>query len=154
MTSFRSRAKGWRWNKSPDRLFPLFAPGLIAVRDHAPVDIGGVNKFHTFLHGVWIADTLRSSIKIVDCESPQKRVSQVTAAVRSPEDRRRVNVKRSATDLCALPCGCLASKGRGGLLFLYNSQLLTVRGNGTTSRILPIPVRYITQRSNPRPNPE
>ncbi len=94
------------------------------------MDIGGVNKFHTFLHGVWIADTLRSSIKIVDCESPQKRVSQVTAAVRSPEDRRRVNVKRSATDLCALPCGCLASKGRGGLLFLYNSQLFTVRGNG------------------------
>ena len=32
-----------------DRLFPLFAPGLITVRDHAPVDIGGVDKFHRFL---------------------------------------------------------------------------------------------------------
>ena len=35
----------------------------------------------------------------------------------------------------------------------YNSQLFTVLGNGITSRIFPIPVRYITQRSNPRPNP-
>ena len=35
----------------------------------------------------------------------------------------------------------------------YNSQLFTVLGNGITSRILLIPVRYITQRSNPSPNP-
>ena len=35
----------------------------------------------------------------------------------------------------------------------YNSQLLTVLGNGMTSRIFAIPVRYITQRSNPSPNP-
>ena len=36
----------------------------------------------------------------------------------------------------------------------YSSQLPTVLGNGITSRMLPIPVRYITQRSKPRPNPE
>ncbi|GEM_PF-6751928 len=35
----------------------------------------------------------------------------------------------------------------------YSSQLFTVRGNGMTSRMLPMPVRYITQRSNPRPKP-
>ena len=35
----------------------------------------------------------------------------------------------------------------------YNSQLFTVLGNGITSRILDIPVRYMTQRSNPSPNP-
>ena len=35
----------------------------------------------------------------------------------------------------------------------YSSQLFTVLGNGITSRILPIPVRYITQRSNPSPKP-
>ena len=35
----------------------------------------------------------------------------------------------------------------------YSSQLLTVLGNGITSRILDIPVRYITHRSNPSPNP-
>jgi len=36
----------------------------------------------------------------------------------------------------------------------YSSQLFTVLGNGITSRILPMPVRYITQRSKPRPKPE
>ena len=36
----------------------------------------------------------------------------------------------------------------------YRSQFFTVLGNGITSLIFPIPVRYITQRSNPRPNPE
>ena len=35
----------------------------------------------------------------------------------------------------------------------YNSQFFTVLGKGMTSRMLPIPVRYITQRSNPRPKP-
>lgn len=35
----------------------------------------------------------------------------------------------------------------------YSSQLLTVRGNGITSLILPIPVRYITHLSKPRPKP-
>ena len=38
-------------------------------------------------------------------------------------------------------------------ILYYNSQLFTVLGNGTTSRILPIPVKYITQRSKPRPKP-
>ena len=38
-------------------------------------------------------------------------------------------------------------------IITYKSQLFTVLGNGMTSRMLPIPVRYITQRSNPRPNP-
>ena len=35
----------------------------------------------------------------------------------------------------------------------YSSQLLTVLGNGITSRMLDIPVRYITQRSKPSPKP-
>ena len=35
----------------------------------------------------------------------------------------------------------------------YSSQLPTVRGNGSTSRMLEMPVRYMTQRSKPRPNP-
>ena len=35
----------------------------------------------------------------------------------------------------------------------YSSQLFTVLGNGMTSRMLPIPVRYITHLSNPSPNP-
>ena len=35
----------------------------------------------------------------------------------------------------------------------YSSQLFTVLGNGMTSRILPIPVRYMTHLSNPSPNP-
>ena len=35
----------------------------------------------------------------------------------------------------------------------YSSQLPTVRGNGSTSRMLEMPVRYMTQRSNPRPKP-
>lgn len=42
-------------------------------------------------------------------------------------------------------------------IFLYPtnqiSQLPTVRGNGITSRMFDTPVRYITQRSNPRPKP-
>ena len=36
----------------------------------------------------------------------------------------------------------------------YSSQLFTVLGNGITSRMLDIPVRYITQRSKPSPKPE
>ena len=36
----------------------------------------------------------------------------------------------------------------------YSSQFPTVLGNGMTSRMLPIPVRYMTQRSKPRPKPE
>ena len=39
-------------------------------------------------------------------------------------------------------------------VYSYNSQLPTVRGNGITSLMLDTPVRYITQRSKPRPNPE
>jgi hypothetical protein len=35
----------------------------------------------------------------------------------------------------------------------YSSQLLTVLGNGITSRILPMPVRYITHLSKPSPKP-
>ena len=35
----------------------------------------------------------------------------------------------------------------------YSSQLPTVRGNGSTSRMLEMPVRYMTQRSKPRPKP-
>ena len=35
----------------------------------------------------------------------------------------------------------------------YSSQLPTVRGNGMTSRMLETPVRYMTQRSKPRPKP-
>ena len=38
-------------------------------------------------------------------------------------------------------------------IFYHNSQFFTVLGKGMTSRMLPIPVRYITQRSNPRPKP-
>ena len=40
------------------------------------------------------------------------------------------------------------------LITPYKSQLFTVLGNGITSLMLPIPVRYITQRSNPSPKPE
>lgn len=39
------------------------------------------------------------------------------------------------------------------MVLSYNSQFPTVLGNGTTSRMFDIPVRYITQRSNPSPNP-
>jgi len=38
-------------------------------------------------------------------------------------------------------------------VFTYSSQVPTVLGNGSTSRMLPMPVRYITQRSKPRPKP-
>ena len=38
-------------------------------------------------------------------------------------------------------------------LFFYSSQLPTVRGKGMTSRMFPMPVRYMTQRSKPRPKP-
>ena len=44
-----------------------------------------------------------------------------------------------------------ASTGRAEIL--YNSQLFTVLGKGITSRMLDIPVRYMTQRSKPRPKP-
>ena len=37
--------------------------------------------------------------------------------------------------------------------FPYSSQFPTVLGNGTTSLIFPIPVRYITHLSKPRPKP-
>ena len=37
--------------------------------------------------------------------------------------------------------------------YVYSSQLLTVLGNGTTSLMFDIPVRYITHLSKPRPNP-
>ena len=37
--------------------------------------------------------------------------------------------------------------------FSYNSQLFTVLGNGITSRIFPIPVKYIIILSNPNPKP-
>src|SRR5699024_5231525 len=52
------------------------------------------------------------------------------------------------------------NKTHGSLLFYsfhnsdYRSQFFTVLGNGMTSRIFDMPVRYMTQRSNPRPNPE
>ena len=36
---------------------------------------------------------------------------------------------------------------------VYSSQLPTVRGNGSTSRMLEMPVRYMTQRSKPKPKP-
>lgn len=36
---------------------------------------------------------------------------------------------------------------------IYKSQFPTVRGNGRTSRMFAIPVRYMTQRSKPRPKP-
>ena len=39
------------------------------------------------------------------------------------------------------------------LRIYYKSQLFTVRGNGITSLMLPIPVIYITQRSKPSPKP-
>ena len=39
------------------------------------------------------------------------------------------------------------------VLTSYNSQLFTVLGNGNTSLMLDIPVRYMTQRSKPSPNP-
>ena len=35
----------------------------------------------------------------------------------------------------------------------YSSQLFTVLGNGITSRIFDIPVKYITHLSNPNPKP-
>ena len=35
----------------------------------------------------------------------------------------------------------------------YSSQLPTVLGKGIASRMLPMPVRYMTQRSKPRPKP-
>ena len=35
----------------------------------------------------------------------------------------------------------------------YRSQLLTVLGKGITSRMLPMPVRYMTHRSKPKPKP-
>ena len=35
----------------------------------------------------------------------------------------------------------------------YRSQLPTVRGKGSTSRMFEMPVRYMTQRSKPRPKP-
>ena len=76
-----------------DSLCPLPGLGLVAVRSHAPVDIGCVDKFHVS-----------------------------SSFVSAPNN--------------------------------YSSQLLTVLGKGITSRILDIPVRYITQRSNPNPNPE
>ena len=59
---------------------------------------------------------------------------------------------------------CRAQKGRhpsgvtksaalsGGAVF-YSSQLLTVLGKGSTSRMFEMPVRYMTQRSKPRPKP-
>ena len=37
--------------------------------------------------------------------------------------------------------------------YSYNTQLPTVRGNGITSLMLDTPVKYITQRSKPRPKP-
>ena len=38
---FDDRLKG-----KPYGLFPFFAPGAVAVRDHSPMDIGGMDKFH------------------------------------------------------------------------------------------------------------
>ena len=35
----------------------------------------------------------------------------------------------------------------------YSSQLLTVLGKGMASRMLPMPVMYMTIRSKPRPKP-
>ena len=60
--------------------------------------------------------------------------------------------------------GCLRTpnrakpdKNRDGILsrpvIFYRSQLRTVRGKGIASRMLPMPVRYMTQRSKPRPKP-
>ena len=39
------------------------------------------------------------------------------------------------------------------ILLFYSSQLFTVLGNGITSRMLDIPVRYMMHLSNPSPNP-
>lgn len=47
----------------------------------------------------------------------------------------------------------IRSNSNRQFLFTYSSQFFTVLGNGTTSLIFPIPVRYITHLSNPRPNP-
>ena len=38
-------------------------------------------------------------------------------------------------------------------LLYQRSQFFTVRGNGITSRIFPIPVRYMIMRSKPSPKP-
>ena len=48
---------------------------------------------------------------------------------------------------------CCSSLSPIYLSVSYKSQLLTVRGNGITSLIFCIPVRYITHLSNPSPNP-
>ena len=66
----------------------------------------------------------------------------------------RDNDKNSQSVFLSFKCIWLVTvKVLNSYIITYKSQLFTVLGNGMTSRMLPIPVRYITQRSNPRPNP-
>ena len=61
---------------------------------------------------------------------------------------------RSVLTMCRwhiAPYPIFAYRGIG--IIHYRSQLFTVRGNGITSLMLPIPVIYITQRSKPSPKP-
>ena len=44
-------------------------------------------------------------------------------------------------------------RNQGAFDYAYRSQLPTVLGKGMASRMLPMPVRYMTQRSKPRPKP-
>ena len=64
-------AKGGEILSETAELKALAREQTVVPKNKSAVVAGGVDKFHTFLHGVWIADTLRSSIKVVDYESPQ-----------------------------------------------------------------------------------
>src|SRR5699024_4110393 len=72
--------------------------------------------------------------------SPSGRIAQKT--------RGRIPVIISAGHSAPLPVCNITF-----LFHFYSSQLFTVLGNGITSRMFDIPVRYITHLSNPRPNP-
>ena len=65
-------------------------------------------------------------------------------------------VKEAAAADCFPPGSTslfLRNTGQTAAVKNYSSQLFTVLGNGITSRILDMPVRYITHLSNPSPNP-
>ena len=127
-----SRRRGWRWNKSP--AINNKSTGFSRIPAITRRKVSQISSSRLLLHGQPLSGT----------------APRCTSA-------RWINlmpISLSITFLISADCSAASMLPQYWYQSNYKSQFLTVLGNGITSRMLPMPVRYITQRSNPRPNPE
>ena len=108
----------------PDGLPALLAPGKSRIRLHAEMHIRNMNKPHT----------------------PHSFLNSFSLLLQYGRQAHQIHIGFHCTRHPYFLISIL-------LFSNYSSQLFTVLGNGMTSRILPIPVRYMTHLSNPSPNP-